>query len=87
MYILDSSSSVTAGCPANNISCRTNATELCLTGLLVFWPVLYFVIYVYYINIALSALRQRPYNDFRMGNITVRLQVSVCDFYSTQNLT
>ena len=50
-------------------------TKLGLAGLMIFWPVLYFFVFVYYLMKAYYFVHSAPWADFKIANLLVRLHV------------
>ena len=43
---------------------------------MIFWPVLYFGLYIYYLLKAYNFVHAAPWSDFKIANLMVRLHVS-----------
>ena len=47
-----------------------------VAGLMIFWPCLYFAVYLYYLRNAYNYIHSAPWASFRIANILCRLQVA-----------
>ena len=59
--------------------CSVTSTQMGLIGIMIFFPVLYFVVFCVYLRQAFLRLRKEPYSDFKIGNLLVRLMVGPPD--------
>ena len=55
--------------------CTENATEHTFIGLLIGCSLMYFLLWVYYVYHGKHILNKRAYNDYKVGNMVIRLQV------------
>ena len=64
-------------CRRYEYNCSVNHTQIGLVGVMCFFPVLYFVVFCFYLRQAFVRLKHEPYADFKIGNLLVRLKVSL----------
>lgn len=64
-------------CKHYNYTCHVKHLQIGLVGIMVAFPVLYFLVFSFFLRQAFVQLRQQPYADFKIGNLVVRLKV--CD--------
>ena len=72
-------------CRSFYFNCKNSNIQTGLVGLMLFWPVLYFFLFVYYLRLAFVQLRKRPYQDFRTANLLVRMEVGSCIALRSRN--
>ncbi|KAK9813862.1 hypothetical protein WJX73_002319 [Symbiochloris irregularis] len=57
--------------------CSITRLQIGLVGLMLAFPVFYFVIFCIYLRQAFVHLKDQPYSDFKIGNLIVRLMVRI----------
>ena len=65
-------------CVLQASSMTTTAHGLAVAGIMIFWPVLYFVLYVTYLLKAYNFVRSAPWETYRLTNLMVRVRQSAC---------
>ena len=57
-------------------ACHRLSSLTAAAGLMIFWPVLYFGIFVYYLTKAYNFVHSAPWDQHRVANLLCRLHVS-----------
>ena len=63
--------------------CAVSTVEHVFVGLLMLASLCYFACWIYCIYCSKSMLNRKPYNDFKIGNLILRIQVSRPHLLST----
>ncbi|KAK9807450.1 hypothetical protein WJX73_008432 [Symbiochloris irregularis] len=58
-------------------NCSTKPLQIGVNGIMLTFPVLFFVVFCVYLRQAFRRLKHQPYSDFKIGNLLVRLMVRV----------